>query len=103
MMNLTEKKIHFFFDKTFVEKVNILGLASTDENFVRNQMGDIFKSKNFNELLEHTSLFRNKLLQLGCFKAVEALIDSSDGKQTRQFFILIREPYLISKGFLSLR
>ena len=71
--------IFILFFKTFVEKVNIVGLSITDENFVRNQMGEIFKSKNFNELLDNTSIFRNKLLKLGCFKAVEALIDSSEG------------------------
>ena len=73
-----------------VEKINIQGLGVTDEKYVRNQIGDIFKSKNFNQLLENTNILRNKLLQLGCFKSVEALIDASEGKNDCFFSLYLK-------------
>ena len=64
--------------KTYVDNVLIRGLQTTNEEYVKKQMGDLLKSTNFNDLLTNTDKFRKNLLKLGCFKKVEALIDSSD-------------------------
>ncbi len=48
----------------------------TSEEYVKNQLGDLFKASNFNELLDKTDEFRRNLNKLGCFKTVEALIDA---------------------------
>lgn len=67
--------------KTYIDNVLIRGLEATDEEYVKKQMGDLLKSKNFNDLLANTDIFRKKLLKLDCFSKVEALIDVSDSSE----------------------
>lgn len=67
--------------KIRIEDVHIKGLVVTSEEYVKKQLGDLFKASNFEDLLDKTDKFRRNLAKLGCFKTVEAVIDAG-------FFIL---------------
>ena len=65
--------------KSYLENIEIRGLKNTDEDYVRAHIGqEIFESKNFDDLLNNSQRIRNNLYKLGCFKSVDALVDSSD-------------------------
>jgi len=62
--------------KIRIEDVQIKGLVVTSEEYVKNQLGDLFKASNFEDLLNKTDKFRRNLAKLGCFKTVEAMVDA---------------------------
>lgn len=50
----------------------------TNEEYLKSVIGnDVFKSTNFEEILDRVDKIRKNLLKLGCFKSVEAIIDGS--------------------------
>jgi hypothetical protein len=71
--------------KISVENVTVSGLNRTNDEYVKNQLLALFKANNFEQLLEATSIVRERLSQLGCFKSIEAIIDKSNGLRLRAF------------------
>ena len=56
------------------------GLKRTKEIYVKNAVNKIFESNNFNDLILKSEELRQKLYNLGCFKSIEVLIDSTKSK-----------------------
>lgn len=85
------KNIDFTKVKSYVDNIKIEGLSKTQEEYVRAHIGsDVFKSKNFDEILTHTDGIRKNLSQLGCFRAVETLIDSAEDGNPSAFRIVVK-------------
>lgn len=51
----------------------------TKDDIVKLQVKDLFKAKNFDDVLQHTYNVRRRLESLGCFKNIDTLIDTSRG------------------------
>ena len=75
--------------KAHVSKVNIGGLATTKDEYVRKHADYLLQVSNVAELLAGAGRLQKELSTLGCFNSVDVLIDSSKGTQTleatRQF------------------
>jgi hypothetical protein len=83
-------KLDFKNIKTYVTNVQIEGVEVSNEEYIKKNIGaEIFKSKNFDEIINHTDKIRKSLYKLGCFKTVEALIDSANGNYFSNFKIKI--------------
>ena len=66
--------------KVRIGDIRIDGVKATNEKYITNQFLDIFKANNFEDMLLETSELRKRLLQLGTFKDVDALVDVSKSK-----------------------
>jgi hypothetical protein len=64
--------------KAKIENIHIRGVSRTNQAYIENQFGDIFKATNFYDLLEQTNELKKRLGKLDAFKSVTALIDSSE-------------------------
>lgn len=73
----------------------------TNEQYLKTIIGaDIFKTKNFEDLLDQVDKVRKKLIKLGCFKSVEAVIDGSSNSSIYNHLLLTR---LLSNDFFTIR
>lgn len=62
-----------------VDCVTIKGLDRTKDDYVQRSIKNIFKARNFQEILVEVKNATNNLNELGCFNNVHALIDVSKG------------------------
>nr|CAD7439469.1 unnamed protein product [Timema bartmani]CAD7452392.1 unnamed protein product [Timema tahoe] len=62
-----------------VDKISIDGLGRTKDDFVKDQVQDVFKARNFEEVIKKAHEARRKLDNLGCFRSVGIFIDTSRG------------------------
>nr|CAD7427860.1 unnamed protein product [Timema monikensis] len=62
-----------------VDKISIDGLVRTKDDFVKDQVQDVFKARNFEEVIKKAHEARRKLDNLGCFRSVGIFIDTSRG------------------------
>lgn len=60
-----------------ISQVKISGLQRTYNDYVENAVKPLFSCKNFNDVITETKETRNRLLELGIFKNVNAFIDVS--------------------------
>ncbi|XP_043476493.1 sorting and assembly machinery component 50 homolog [Leptopilina heterotoma] len=71
-LNLSDVKVR-------VDKVHVDGLVRTKDDIVKLQVKDLFKAKNFDDVILHTYSVRKRLENLGCFKNIDTFIDTSKG------------------------
>jgi len=83
------KPINFKNVTARVDNIRISGVERTNEEYIKNQFQDIFKIKNFEDLVSETNALRRRLQALGTFKEVEALIDESKANIPNSYDILI--------------
>lgn len=59
--------------------MNVNGIRRTKEDYIREQISNVFSSNTFESLLINVEQLRTRLLQLGCFREVMVLIDKAKG------------------------
>uniref|UniRef100_A0A4W4EBQ5 POTRA domain-containing protein n=1 Tax=Electrophorus electricus TaxID=8005 RepID=A0A4W4EBQ5_ELEEL len=62
-----------------VHNVNIQGLRRTKQDYLDNEISNVFNAKNIIDVMKQSPKARQRLLRLGIFKEVEVLIDISEG------------------------
>lgn len=67
-----------------VDRINIDGLARTKNDIVEDCIRDLFKAKDFQDVLLKAHKARVKLDELGCFKNIGVYIDTSKGPKSTQ-------------------
>lgn len=62
-----------------MDKIHIDGLCRTKDDYVKSAITDLFKSKDFQEVVLRSQEAKSKLESLGCFGHVQVSIDVSKG------------------------
>ncbi|XP_012152806.1 sorting and assembly machinery component 50 homolog isoform X2 [Megachile rotundata] len=65
--------------KVRVDKIHVDGLGRTKDDIIKSQVTELFKAKDFYEVLLRASRVKEKLRSLGCFKNIGIFIDTSQG------------------------
>lgn len=65
--------------KARVDKVNVDGLSRTKDDIIEDCIRDLFKARDFQEVLLKAHRTRVKLDELGCFKNIAVYIDTNKG------------------------
>ncbi|CAF1091084.1 unnamed protein product [Brachionus calyciflorus] len=83
--------INFKRVKSYVKSIDITGIERTDDDYLKKHIGtELFKSTNFEELLEKSADIRSRLLKLGCFKTVDIIVDADQSeKSIKSYKVLI--------------
>ncbi|EEB19878.1 sorting and assembly machinery sam50 protein, putative [Pediculus humanus corporis] len=74
-----EKKLIYL--ESEVDKINIEGLQRTKDDVVVETVQDLFKAKDFQEVIINAHKVRGKLEKLGCFQNIGIFIDTSTGAE----------------------
>ncbi|XP_076642464.1 sorting and assembly machinery component 50 homolog A isoform X1 [Halictus rubicundus] len=74
-----EKTINIQTVKTRVDRVHIDGLKRTKDDIIKTQVVDLFKAKDFQDVILCAHKVKGKLESLGCFRSVGVYIDTSEG------------------------
>lgn len=64
-----------------VDKIHIDGLIRTKDDIIKAQVADLFKAKDFYQVIDQVQRVRTKLETLGCFKRIGITIDTSKGPE----------------------
>ena len=75
-----------FFSKAHCARVNVNQIQRTKDDYIENQISTIYSSTTFESLLMNVQQLRAKLLQLGCFREVVAIIDKAKGWRKEKRF-----------------
>lgn len=75
----TFKEIDLEAVRARVDKINVDGLARTKNDIVEDCIRELFKAKDFQDVLLKAHRARVKLDELGCFKNISVFIDTSKG------------------------
>lgn len=67
------------FSQARVDKINIDGLSRTKDDIIISTVKDLFKAKDFQEVIIGAHQIRGKLENLGCFRNIGIYIDISNG------------------------
>ena len=67
--------------------MNVNGIRRTKDDYIREQISNVFSSNTFESLLINVEQLRTRLLQLGCFREVMVLIDKASGETTIKQFL----------------
>lgn len=59
--------------------MHVDGLVRTKDDIVKLQVKDLFKARNFDDMIQQTYHVRRRLESLGCFKNIDMFIDTSQG------------------------
>ncbi|OXU26423.1 hypothetical protein TSAR_013800, partial [Trichomalopsis sarcophagae] len=62
-----------------VDKIHIDGLCRTKHDIIKAQVNELFKAKDFQDVIINAYTVRGKLESLGCFKNIGVYIDTSHG------------------------
>ncbi|XP_018398360.1 PREDICTED: sorting and assembly machinery component 50 homolog [Cyphomyrmex costatus] len=62
-----------------VDKIHVDGLVRTKDDIIKSQVTDLFKAKNFEDVIIRAYKVREKLDALGCFRNIGIYIDTSQG------------------------
>lgn len=65
-----------------VDKVHIDGLCRTKNDVVQAQVKELFKAKDFQDVIINAHTVKGKLESLGCFKNIGVYIDTSQGPES---------------------
>lgn len=79
--NVQTKRIVLQTVKARVDKIHVDGLMRTKDDIIKPQVMDLFKAKNFEEVIVRASKVREKLDALGCFRQIGVYIDTSKGPE----------------------
>lgn len=60
------------------------GVRKTKEDYLKEQTSAVFQSTNFDSLVNNVEQLRTRLLQMGCFREVYAVIDKAAGSSIFQ-------------------
>ncbi|XP_078050296.1 sorting and assembly machinery component 50 homolog B isoform X2 [Augochlora pura] len=74
-----EKTIDLQTVKTRVDRVHIDGLKRTKDDIIKAQVIDLFRAKDFRDVIIRAHKVKGKLESLGCFRSVGVYIDTSEG------------------------
>ncbi|CAH1786233.1 unnamed protein product [Owenia fusiformis] len=66
-----------------VQKVHIDGLGRTKNDFVTDEVDELFKAENFEDMIKKCAETKMKLNNLGIFKKISILVDTSKGEKAR--------------------
>lgn len=75
----TKEAIHLDSIKARVDKIHVDGLSRTKDDIVKTQVTELFKAKNFEDIITNTLKVHSRLEALGCFKSIWVYIDASRG------------------------
>lgn len=64
-----------------VDKIHVDGLMRTKDDVVKAQVMDLFKAKDFQDVIIRTYKVQEKLEALGCFRRIGIYIDISQGPE----------------------
>ncbi|EZA51403.1 hypothetical protein DMN91_007374 [Ooceraea biroi] len=67
--------------KARVDKIHVDGLIRTKDDIIKSQVTDLFKAKNFEDVIISAYKVRERLDALECFKHVGVFIDTSQGSE----------------------
>ncbi|XP_043284944.1 sorting and assembly machinery component 50 homolog [Venturia canescens] len=62
-----------------VDKIHIDGLSRTKDDIIKAQVSELFKAKDFHDVIQSAHQVRSRLEALGCFKNIGVFIDTSVG------------------------
>ncbi|XP_014487519.1 PREDICTED: sorting and assembly machinery component 50 homolog [Dinoponera quadriceps] len=79
--NLQTKSIDLHGIKARVDKVHVDGLMRTKDDIVKSQVMDLFKAKDFQDVIIRAYKIHEKLEALGCFRRIGIYIDTSQGPE----------------------
>lgn len=65
--------------KARVDKIHIDGLIRTKDDIVKAQVTDLFKARDFQDVILRAHKVKGKLDALGCFRSIGVFIDTSQG------------------------
>lgn len=75
------KPVNLQFVKARVDKVHVDGLMRTKDDIVKAQVTDLFKARDFQDVIIRAYKVKGKLESLGCFRNIGVYIDISQGPQ----------------------
>lgn len=78
---MTVFKNAFYCWQARVDKIHVDGLKRTKDDIIKSQVTDLFKAKNFEDVIVRAYKVREKLDALGCFRNVGVYIDASQGPE----------------------
>ncbi|XP_025152669.1 sorting and assembly machinery component 50 homolog isoform X2 [Harpegnathos saltator] len=67
--------------KARVDKIHVDGLMRTKDDIVKSQVTDLFKAKDFQDVIIRAYKVQEKLETLGCFRRIGIYIDTSQGPE----------------------
>jgi len=73
------KIILYHLHQARVDKIHVDGLVRTKDDIIKSQVMDLFKAKNFEDVIIRAYKVREKLDALGCFRNIGIYIDTSQG------------------------
>ncbi|CAK9831700.1 Sorting and assembly machinery component 50 homolog [Anthophora retusa] len=92
--------------KTRVDRVHVDGLIRTKDDIIKAQVTDLFKAKNFYEVILQAYKVRQKLQNLGCFGNVGIFIDTSQGPRATpegvEVTFIVREMRRLTGGISTM-
>lgn len=68
-----------YFFQARVDKIHVDGLVRTKDDIIKSQVMDLFKARNFEDVIIRAYKVRERLDALGCFRNVGIYIDTSQG------------------------
>ncbi|KYM82888.1 Sorting and assembly machinery component 50 like protein [Atta colombica] len=77
--NMQTKSIVLQAVQARVDKIHVDGLVRTKDDIIKSQVTDLFKAKNFEDVIIRAYKVREKLDALGCFRNIGIYIDTSQG------------------------
>lgn len=69
----------FYLSQALVDKIHVDGLVRTKDDMIKSQVTDLFKARNFEDVIIRAYKIRKKLDALGCFRNIGIYIDTSQG------------------------
>lgn len=67
------------FAQARVDKVHVDGLIRTKDDIIKAQVTELFKAKDFHDVIQSVHKVRGRLEALGCFNNIGVYIDISNG------------------------
>ncbi|XP_032690267.1 sorting and assembly machinery component 50 homolog isoform X2 [Odontomachus brunneus] len=79
--NMQAKPIDLHGMKARVDKIHVDGLMRTKDDIIKSQVMDLFKAKDFQDVIIRAYKVQEKLEALGCFRRIGIHIDTSQGPE----------------------
>ncbi|XP_050464520.1 sorting and assembly machinery component 50 homolog isoform X2 [Cataglyphis hispanica] len=100
--NAQAKRIVLQTVKARVDKIHVDGLMRTKDDIIKPQVMDLFKAKNFEDVIVRAYKVREKLDTLGCFKNVGVYIDTSQGPEATPDGVEVLEMRRLAGGISTM-
>ncbi|KAL0099298.1 hypothetical protein PUN28_020102 [Cardiocondyla obscurior] len=74
-----EKDVQMHLIQARVDKIHVDGLGRTKDDIITSQVKDLFKARNFEDVIIYADKVKERLQELECFRNVRVFIDTSKG------------------------